>query len=113
MQKQTSLQWLYLLLAIIGVAVPWYFVIVHLRTQPEPLTPGAVLRAGFSSPLAATITTDLLIGVVPFLIWLWREGKRLGIRHLWAYVVSTFIISFAFACGLFLFFRERKLQQAA
>ena len=41
------------------------------------------------------------------------EGRRLGMRHLWFYVVATFLIAFAFTCPLFLFMRERLLAARA
>jgi len=33
-------------------------------------------------------------------------------RHWWFYVVTTFLVAFAFACPLFLLMREARLQQA-
>ena len=40
-----------------------------------------------------------------------RAGaRRLGMRRWWFYVVTTFLVSFAFACPLFLFMREARLR---
>lgn len=38
------------------------------------------------------------------------EARRLGMRHLWVYVLGTVLVAFAFTCPLFLLMRERHLQ---
>jgi hypothetical protein len=39
------------------------------------------------------------------------EARRLQMRGLIWYILATFLVAFAFACPLFLLFRERKLQK--
>jgi len=101
----------YLLFAIAGAIVPWYFNITQAVNGPEPFTLGNYFAAGFANPFVSSISADFFIGTTPVLVWMIVEGRRLKMKHLWFYVVFTFAIAFAFTCPLFLFMRERKLAQ--
>lgn len=109
--RMTPLIAFYGAFAAAGAVVPWYFNIQHMRQSQVPLTPQAWLAEGFVSPLAGSITSDFLIGTIPVLVWMVIESRRLGMRHLWFYVVATFLVAFAFSCPLFLMMRELRLQK--
>lgn len=107
----TPLMVFYVTFAVAGAIVPWYFNIQYMRETGELLTPQGLIAAGFTTTLTSSLTSDFLIGTTPVLVWMFVEGRRLKMRNLWAYVVVTFLIAFAFACPFFLFMRERKLRQ--
>ncbi len=107
----TPLMAVYGAFAAAGAVVPWYFNVQHMRESGELLTPRAWLAAGFVSPLAGSITSDFLIGSVPVLVWMVVEARRLGMRHRWVYVVTTFLVAFALTCPLFLLLREVRLRE--
>ena len=96
--------------AVAGAIVPWYFNIRHMRESAELLTPQAWVAGGFINPLTGSITSDFLIGTTPVLVWMVIEARRLRMRHAWFYVVTTFLVAFAFACPLFLLMRETRLR---
>ena len=98
--------------AAAGAVVPWFFNIRYMRESGELLTPQAWIAGGFINPLAGSITSDFLIGTAPVLVWMVVESRRLGMRHRWFYVVTTFLVAFAFACPLFLLMREVRLRAA-
>lgn len=106
----TLLQVVYLLFAVAGAVVPWFFNIKFVVDTGEMITPHGLIAGGFVTPLSSSLTSDFLIGTTPVLIWMVMEARRLGMRHWWVYVVLTFLIAFAFTCPLFLFMRERRLQ---
>ena len=106
----TPLTIVYGTFAVAGAFVPWYFNIQHMRQSGELLTPQGWVAGGFINPLTASITSDFLIGTFPVLLWMVIEARRLGMRHSWFYVVTTFLIAFAFACPLFLLMREVRLR---
>ena len=54
---------------------------------------------------------DLLVALATFLVWSFAEVRRLGMRRWWVYPILTFGIAFAFAFPLFLFLRDRRLQE--
>jgi hypothetical protein len=43
-------------------------------------------------------------------MWMVVGGRRLVMRSLWFYVVTTFLVAFAFSCRLLLLIREMRLQ---
>lgn len=106
----TPLMVFYGLFAAAGAVVPWYFNYRHMHESGEMLTPQKWLAAGFVDPLTSSIASDFLIGTLPVLVWMVVEARRLQMRHWWIYVVTTFLVAFAFACPLFLLMRERRLQ---
>ena len=89
----------------------WFYNIRFTQESGEMLTSQRWLAEGIARPLAGSITSDFLIGTIPVLIWMFVEGRRLGMRHLWAYAAVTFLVAFAFGCPLFLLMRERHLQR--
>jgi heme/copper-type cytochrome/quinol oxidase subunit 3 len=111
--KLSPLMLFYLVCAIAGFFVPWYYNIQHLLTSDVPFTPANMFAAGMVSPMSSSLTTDFLISSTPILIWMVVEGKRLKMKYVWAYVLFTFLIAFAFTCPLFLFNRERLLKNNA
>ncbi len=110
MKNWTPLMGIYLILAIAGFFIPWYYNLQFILYGDAPLTISRFLGDGMSTFLTSSLTTDLLIGASAFFIWMIVEGRRLGMKHLWVYAVCTFMIAFAFSCPLFLLMRERKLQ---
>jgi Terpene cyclase DEP1 len=106
----TPLMAFYLLFAVAGAVVPWFFNIKFVVDSGELITPHGLIAGGFVTPLASSLTSDFLIGTTPVLVWVVVEARRLGMRHWWVYLLLTFLIAFAFACPLFLFMRERRLQ---
>ncbi|MBC7889070.1 MAG: DUF2834 domain-containing protein [Ferruginibacter sp.] len=108
-KRMSSVMIMYLLFAIAGALVPWYFNVQQMLYGEEPFTMLNWLKAGMANPFTSSITTDFLIGTTPVLIWMMIEGKRLKMKWLWIYFILTFLIAFAFTCPLFLFNRERKM----
>jgi hypothetical protein len=110
--RVTPLMVFYGLCAAAGAVVPWYYNLAFMRESGELLTPQRWLAEGFTTTLMGSITSDFLIGTSPVLVWMIVEARRLGMRHLWIYVIGTFLVAFAFTCPLFLLMREVHLQQA-
>jgi uncharacterized membrane protein len=110
MRSWTPLMWVYLLLAIAGAIVPWYFNLAQILQGPLPITLANYLEAGFANNFAASISTDFLISSTSVMIWMIVESRRLKMKYLAWYIVFTFLISFAMTCPLFLLNRERLLR---
>jgi hypothetical protein len=106
----TPLMVFYGAFAVAGAIVPWYFNIRHMREAGELLTPQAWVTGGFINALTGSITSDFLIGTTLVLVWMVIEARRLEMRRAWFYVVTTFLVAFAFACPLFLLMRELRLR---
>lgn len=103
-------RWLYGGLALAGLAGPWWFNASFVAGGGGA---GDFLGAVFANPASSSIGVDVLVACAAFLVWMTLEGRRLGMRHLWVYVVLTFAVAFAFSFPLFLFVREGRLDARA
>lgn len=56
-----------------------------------------------------SITVDIFLVCVAAMIWMVVEARRLGIRHVWVYVLLSFPIAISVMFPLFLAARERAL----
>lgn len=106
--KLTPAMILYGLLAIAGAIIPWIYNIQFLGTGQGLIEFISVL---FTNPASASITVDILIASLAFIIWMSKEATRLGMRHWWIYMIIAVGIAFACALPFFLLMRERKLQE--
>ena len=99
----------YLLLMVPGVIVPWLFLMEFLRSGEAGVLP--FFYGLFANSVASAGSSDLLISAVTFLILVYVEGRRLGMRRLWLYPLATFAIGLSFGLPLFLYHREEALQR--
>ena len=105
----SSRQVLYLGLAIAGLLITWYFNIQFMLAHGGSFDLLLFLSAGFANPAVSSLSGDLLVACLVFLVWLPIEAQRLGMRHWWLYLLLTFMVAFAFAFPMFLYMRERRL----
>jgi hypothetical protein len=64
-----------------------------------------------NGPAVGSLTTDLLVMAIAGCAFIVIEGRRLGMRHLWAYIVFSGLTAIAFTFPLFLMNRERHLER--
>jgi len=101
---------LYLGLSVLGLVVPWYYNVLFMQ-EAGGFELMAFIKACFTTHPASSITVDLLIGASAFSLWMIVESFRIKMRHVWVYFVLSTCVAFAFAAPLFLFMRERHLEQ--
>ncbi len=95
---------LYLLLAIMGFVLPYYFFIAFLLENGLDL--GLIVSQLFENRISVFFAVDLIISAVVFLVFSYVESNRLGIRNWWVFLISTLMIGPSFALPLFLYFRH-------
>ena len=99
--------WLYLVVAAIGlVGTAWF----NIRSVVES-SGDTFFTARFANPAVSSLSIDLLIVAAAASIFIIIEGRRLGIRWYWVYVVASFVTAIAFTFPLFLAARERHLAR--
>jgi Ca2+/H+ antiporter len=102
---------LYLLLAIVGLVLPYYFFMSFLITN------GLDLQLFFSQLFANNISTffvvDLVITAIVFWVFLYQEAQRWQMGNWWIYIVATLAIGPSFSLPLFLYFREKRVEALA
>ena len=96
---------LYLLLAALGLLLPWGFHLKYLSGGGS-FAPGPFLAAVTANPLVAGITIDVYLAAVVASVWMVRDARRRGLRHAWVWVVLCFAVGLAFAWPLYLARRE-------
>jgi uncharacterized protein DUF2834 len=99
---------IYLILAILGFVAPYYF---FLQLPGENGFNMALLiqQISASSILSGTVM-DLMISVIVFWTYMFAEANRLQMKNVWLYVLATLTVGLSFALPLFLYFRERTLE---
>jgi uncharacterized protein DUF2834 len=69
------------------------------------------LRDSYANPAAASITNDILFVLLAAIAFMVVEARRLGIRHVWGYVLVSFVIALSVALPLFLIARQLRLAR--
>jgi hypothetical protein len=105
-----SIKALFLLLAIAGSIVPWFWL---LQDPSALLSPSLFFQRAFANNVALAFSEDLIISAIAFLCWAWIELKRLKVSRSWLflYVGLTFGIGLSCALPVFLYRREQIIEQ--
>jgi len=105
------MKFFYLLGALVGAVVPWYYNLRAFEEIGTGFTPQAFFLVGFQgSALLGSVAADFWIGSTVVLVWMMAEARRLRMKHSWALVVWTLLVAWASAVPLFLYFRRRHLD---
>jgi hypothetical protein len=108
-----SLAWIYLALAVAGGVLPWLANLDFIRDSGQPFDLGLFVRLANANPAAQSLSRDLAVGASAVTLWMVVESRRLGMRGLGWVLLSCVTIAFAFGAPLFLYLRERRLQELA
>jgi hypothetical protein len=99
-------QVIYLLLAAAGLVLPWYH---NIRFALDGAGLNDFVRDAMVNHASSSLTLDVTVAAVTFVVWMWHECRRLAMPGRWLYGIATFGIAVAFAFPFFLFMRERHL----
>lgn len=100
---------IYLLLCIIGTILPWSQ--LGPWVMDNGLNLASLVNEVFSSRISAFAWFDVIVSAVVVLLFVVVEGRRLGVRHLWAPFVAMFTVGVSLALPLFLLLREIRLEE--
>ena len=109
---------LYGVLTVAGIGWPWLCIYRFIgETEALGLTDPIDIVNLFSSGVwanasAGFIAADLTLVLIASFIFYAAEGMRVGMKRWYLYIPATFAISFAFSFGLFMFNRERLINQS-
>lgn len=112
-QASPLLGWLYLCLAIAGGVLPWLANWEFIQNYGSSFDLGLFVQMANANAAAQSLSRDLLIGASAVTIWMISESRRLQMRGLPWVLLSCVTIAFAFGAPLFLYLRERRLQEMA
>jgi hypothetical protein len=119
--ERSSLRRLYFWLTVAGLLVPgyatWRFSMETLAGMGGFSFAGLMMlsplfyQSAFSHIVATQLLLDVIVTSIAFFLWMFPEGRRLGMRHLWIYPVLTYGLAFSLALPLFLYNREGALEK--
>jgi hypothetical protein len=104
----------YLILSIIGFILPNIWVAkVSMQTGNILLWWDIRTTLGdmFANDISTVFMVDLLFVVIVFFVWSYQEAKKHQIPHLYAVWLLTMLFGVAGTLPLFLFMRERYVDQ--
>jgi hypothetical protein len=102
------MQIIYLILAIVGFALPYSQLIPFLLDHGLNLS--LFWSQLFASQISSAFAVDLFTSSLVFWIFVLKEGTKLQMKFLWGYVVVNLIVGLSFALPLFLAMRLNHLK---
>jgi uncharacterized membrane protein len=103
------LRHVYLGLCALGTALPYLELIPWLVQHGLDLS--LFFRELFSLRVGAFFGMDVIVSAVVLFVFIWAEGARVGVRRLWVPVLGTLLVGVSLGLPLFLYLRQRKLDQ--
>ncbi|MHA8053985.1 DUF2834 domain-containing protein [Aquirufa sp. OSTEICH-129A] len=99
----------YLFLSIVGGSITFYFVFLGMQEQNGYFDVSQFVQSTWTSYYAKSLTFDFWTGTMAGTFFMIVEGLRLQMKKVWLFILFTFLIGYAFAFPLFLFFRHQKI----
>ena len=99
-----SRSWFYLVVSLIGLITAMVF------NGIASMEGADYLAAWFGLPVDWVLSLDLLVVAVAGSAFIIFEGRRLGMKRLWLYIVASGVTAFAFTFPLFLAMRELAMR---
>ena len=100
---------LYILAAILGAVLPLSQLIPFLTTHGLDLK--LFFTYLFSNGVSGFFGMDVIVSSVVLWLFVFSEGRRLGMKRLWVYVICNLAVGVSLALPLFLMFREDALDR--
>ena len=101
---------LYLALCVAGVALPYSQLIPFLREHGLDLR--LFFEQLFSNRIGGFFGWDVIVSSVVLWVFVFVEGRRAGVTHLWAPLAANLAVGVSLGLPLFLYLRERRLEEA-
>lgn len=98
----------YLALGVLGTLLPLWQFIPFLREHGVDV--GLFVQQLFSTPVSAFFGVDVIVSSIVLWVFVYVEGRRSGVRHLWAPVVANLLVGVSLGLPLFLYMREVRLE---
>ncbi len=108
--RRTGLIPVYAVVSVVALIGTWRENIAF-GMQPDNGGFMGFINATSASAPARSIGIDLAMLTLAAIIFMVVESRRLGIRHVWIYIVLSLLIAVSAAFPLFLIARERKLAR--
>lgn len=103
-------QTLYFILCIAGTILPYSQFIPFLREHG--LDASLIVQQLFANKVSAFFGLDVIVSSLALWVFVYSEGMRLRMRHLWLYIAANLLVGVSLGLPLFLLVRQSKLDSA-
>ena len=101
---------LYLVLAVLGIVLPCWQFLPFLREHGLDL--GLFVAQMFANPVSGFFALDVVVSSLVLWVLVAVEGRRTGVKHLWAPIAANLAVGVSLGLPLFLYLRETALESA-
>ena len=105
-----KLKHVYLALCVVGCILPYVPFIPFLREHG--LNFPTIFAELFANRISTAFAFDILVSSVVFWVFVLAEGRRAGMKHLWAPLAANVIVGLGLGLALFLYMRESSAERA-
>jgi hypothetical protein len=102
---------IYLVLCVAGVILPYSQFIPFLREHGLDLP--LFFQQLFANRVSGFFGMDVIVSSLTLWVFVYSEGRRLKMRHLWVCVVGSLLVGVSLGLPLFLLMRQSKLDESA
>ena len=99
---------LYLILCVLGTLLPYSQFIPFIRRHG--LDVGLFVEQLFANRISAFFGLDVLVSSVVLWVLVYLDGRRYGVRHLWAPIAGNLAVGVSLGLPLFLYMREQAME---
>jgi len=104
-----NLKNLYFGLCVAGTLLPCGQFLPFLRDHGLNMT--AFFEQLFASPVSGFFGMDVIVSSIVLWVFVFTEGRRSGVKHLWAPIAANLAVGVSLGLPLFLYLRESRLER--
>jgi hypothetical protein len=105
------LRHLYLGFCFIGTVLPYWKLVPWVMEHGLNLS--ALCQELFATRIGAFFGLDVVVSAFVLFLFIAVEGRRLALPRLWLPILGTLLVGVSLGLPLFLYLRQRKLDQPA
>lgn len=100
---------LYLALCVAGTVLPCWQFLPFLRDHGLDLP--LFFQQLFATPVSGFFGMDVIVSSVVLWVFVLGEGRRAGVRYLWAPIAANLVVGVSLGLPLFLYLREQAASR--
>jgi len=98
-------------LSVLGIVLPYWQLVPWLMQHGLHLR--LLFGELFASRVGAFFGMDVVVSAIVLFVFIYAEDARLALKHLWLPVIATLLVGVSLGLPLFLYQRQRKLDDAS
>ncbi|PYJ28321.1 MAG: hypothetical protein DME80_09195 [Verrucomicrobia bacterium] len=106
-----KLRYLYLVLALIGLILPYSQFLPWIMEHHAMNIP-LFIHDLFANQISAFFAMDVIVSAIVLIVFILDESRCLGMRTLWLPVIATLLVGVSLGLPLFLYLRQIQLDQS-